>query len=127
QDLVPVISMTWVGATTTFRALSGGGQLCLLFVCCLVDLPLAYRSDGASQRRVMLASFAPEPYPWSGAMELANGWDRSALHDVRVLVSGVYRNPFQIEGRKPLPFNGVFGCGACPKNKWFLYTDMVQC
>jgi len=40
----------------------------LLFVCCLMDLPLASRSDGASQRRVILASFAPEPYPCSGAM-----------------------------------------------------------
>jgi len=46
--------MTWVGGTTTFRALSGRGLTlfvvccllfslvcCLLFVCCLMDLPLA--------------------------------------------------------------------------------------
>jgi hypothetical protein len=34
QRRVPVISMTWVGGTTTFRALSGRGSAacCLLFV-----------------------------------------------------------------------------------------------
>jgi hypothetical protein len=51
------------------RCREGGSfARCLVFVCCFDGLPLAYRSDGASQRRVMLASFAPEPYPWSGAM-----------------------------------------------------------
>jgi hypothetical protein len=68
---------------TTFSALSGGGQLCLLFVCCLMDLPLASRSDGASQRRVMLAAFAPEPYPRRGTLQLTKGRDRSRLHGYR--------------------------------------------
>ena len=34
--------------------------------------------------------------------------NRSRLHDVRVLVCGVYRNPLQIEARKSLSFNGAF-------------------
>ena len=64
--------------------------------------------DGARQRARGAGTFRTRATPTAWPAVALPGLGSVLLHDLRVLVSGVYRKPLENEGGKPLSFNGPF-------------------